>query len=139
MISDLSTSSNNAENDEFLELISSCNNYVKIQEKLSRLLSDGIFQLAMARKSGKRICWEDCRNEMESNITVSINQGYDIEISSTSYAEENDPILLLSGLPPRALRLSQSKFIESFDEIANLAKLVNAINQICNNLTIDHK
>lgn len=143
-------------NDHLLTLLDQCDQYQETQKQLANLFSSGCFQLALARKSIPRLSSEDCRQDIESDIYLDIATDFGdakVNLSSVSSTENSlqlhpiisiskctkcdskrkddpsyvDSTYLLSGLPPKALRVAKSHYLETIDAAIKAANIIRQI------------
>jgi len=116
--------------DLLVEALCVCNDYAEAQESLAKHMSDGMFQLAVARKQGALLTTslsaENIRLDFDAVATVRVCVEEEEEEKKTSFAlqrdkDADDPLLLLSGLPPRALKISQKHFAGAVKIVLQLA------------------
>eukprot|EP01039_Chlorochromonas_danica_P005419 gene5419-5961_t len=106
------------EDKQLIELIHKSEEYLKIHRELAKLLSDGCFAMTVARKSGSRIASvDDLREDFDAQVLlVSSNESEDYSLSRVVKSDDDkdeaghQPLLLISALPPPALKTAQKHF-----------------------------
>jgi len=97
------------------------NEYLQASERLRTHLSSGFFSLALSRKS-KSISVEQCRLEMDPVVTC--REDGSLEMQQETLVE---PLLMLSALPPPALRSAQKEFLAALTEVTSMALLAQTM------------
>ncbi len=121
----LKTNESSVNNAEILAVLDGCDSYAKNHLLLKKHLSDGIFNLSKSRKNGALVASaDDMRDEFDATFLVEQEKEYaDFE----KVELEGDSILLLSGMPPPALKIAQKDFRNAVDVVLELARLVQTI------------
>lgn len=118
--------------EELVDLIRVCNDFAEAQDALAQHMSNGMLQLAVARKQGATttsISAENIRQDFDAAVRVHTESESESSSSSPPWPSSftlhqdklaDNPLLLMSGLPPRALKVSQMHFNKALDDVLNL-------------------
>jgi hypothetical protein len=122
-MSDLSKS-----DEEILSILGKCNSYAEKRVELSKKLSAGFFQMAMARKHGKlSLSADDLREDFDARVRVEIVDESGFRLIEDEQQTQSDDLVMFSALPPPALRRAQGSFVDSLTLLLSLAELANSI------------
>lgn len=106
-------------------LLESCDEYVTVQGNVEKLIRDGFFQMAMARKNSPQSSLDNCRHELESSVSVAlVDDNFVLSKDDTT-----NSILIISPLPPRALRRAEESFRNALKEVVRLANTAKSIGE----------
>ncbi len=142
------------DNANFLHLLENCEKYATHHRDLCNKLRDAFFHLSIARKDGVNTNPEDWRVELDPLVYVKSVEGREEEcnidlvsspLSSTiskpgcgckseseskeGHIDPIDPILVISGIPPRSLRSAKTLFEAALKDIIELAKCSRVLQQ----------
>ena len=105
-------------------LLLSCNSYQSRQNIIKRKLSEGFLLLTRSHTS-----INNCRSDIDPTISLSHNatDGL-ITINTPTFESKNESLYMFNGLPPRALRAAQERFLETLQEAVAAVNDIQAIN-----------
>lgn len=148
------------EDDDVLLLLELCDRYASLMTSLSTKMSSGYFSMAVARKAVARkepratsLCVDNIRHTLTPNKLAYAHISQPVQsVQSTQYKsywnirpksititnssdtnntnDDNDIILYMCALPPKALRQSQDHFVDSLKDISELTYIANEIKRI---------
>jgi vacuolar-type H+-ATPase subunit D/Vma8 len=114
--------------EEILSVLGKCNSYAEKRVELSKKLSAGFFQMAMARKHGKlSLSADDLREDFDARVRVEVVDGGGFRLIEDELQTQSDDLVMFTALPPPALRRAQGSFVESLQLLLSLAELTNSI------------
>ena len=124
-------------NDNVLALLENLDTFGVLHESFGKSLSDAFFQLAMARKSSDRsLSAEDVRFDIEPVAFLSPDchelvqpSSSDPSATTLKNAPDNSSLIMISAMPPPALRRAQTLFAKALQSAVDLAARSRAISQ----------
>lgn len=116
-----------------IDVFDGCNEYMLIRDHLSKHLSSGLMQIALARKASTSVARiEDIRTDFDATIGINndslTNETWDIS------RLDGDDIQLFCGMPPRPLRTAQSQFQLAIEDAVKLVQQLHRIQSNINKL-----
>ena len=105
-------------------LLLSCNIYQSRQNIIKKKLSEGFLLLTRSHTS-----INICRSDIDPTITLSHNATDGLfTIDTQTNESKNESLYMFNGLPPRALRAAQERFLEAIQEAVAAVNDIHTIN-----------
>ena len=105
-------------------LLLSCNSYQSRQNIIKKKLSEGFLLLTRSHTS-----INNCRSDIDPTITLLLNDTDGLfTINTQTIESKNESLYMFNGLPPRALRAAQERFLEALQEVVAAVNDIHAIN-----------
>lgn len=110
--------------DTVLSLIDDIKGYQELQVSANERLRSGFLSMASARH-GRGVfigTSEDLREEFDASLTVDI-------INHQLVGDQADALLMISALPPPALKKAQQSFMLALQDYAQAAKYIQSLHK----------
>ena len=111
--------------DRLIHLVQQCSQIVELEDKMKDILSKGYFGMTLARNSGHNISIQNCRADIDTSVEIDVSPEGNFELYESK--PEINPLLVVCGLPPPALKKSQTHFKEALKLAIDVANIVNSI------------
>ena len=114
-------------NEELIEMLEECDDYVKLQNELGKILSSAFFLQSKAKKSGttRMNLAENMREDFDAVFRVDAND--DGEFGEWQTKPKVDPIMYISAMPNRDLKHSQKLFKQALSLTIALSSNINKL------------